>query len=78
MTGKELIIYILKNNLEDEVVFLNGTFIGFMTIEETAQKFDVGVETIKIWYKLGWIDGIKFGDTLYFLKDTSDPRKRMV
>ena len=49
-----------------------------MTIEEIAQKFDVGVETIKIWYKLGWIDGIKFGDTLYFLKDTSDPRKRMV
>ena len=36
MTGKELILYILQNNLENEQVFRNGIFIGFMDETETA------------------------------------------
>ena len=50
MTGKELIVYILQNDLEDEVIFQNNRFIGFASEEELASKFSVGVETIKWWY----------------------------
>lgn len=75
MTGRDLIIYILKNNLEDEVVLKDGIFVGFMDEMEAAAKFEVGVETIRVWYTLGVLDGVAFGDTIYFLRDITDPRK---
>lgn len=74
MTGKELILYILQNNLEDTVVLKDGFFIGFMTVEEAAVKFGVGVETIRAWYYCEMIKGTQIGDSLYFLKDIADPR----
>lgn len=74
MTGKELILYILQNNLEDTVVIKDGFFVGFMTEEEAAAKFEVGVATIRAWYYCGWIKGTLIGNSLYFLKDVADPR----
>jgi hypothetical protein len=75
MTGKELIMYILQNDLENEVVIKDGVFICFMSEEEAAIRFDVGVSTIKAWYACGMLDGTKIGDRLYFLRDVNDPRK---
>lgn len=75
MTGKDLILYILQNNLEDEVVLKDGFFVGFMDETEAAAKFGVGVWTIRAWHALGVIDGIASGDKLYFLKSMPDPRK---
>lgn len=49
MTGKELIIYILQNDLVDKPIFENGKFIPFMTMEEAAAKANVGVGTINAW-----------------------------
>ena len=49
MTGKELILYILQNNLENEVVIKDGVFVWLMNEEEAAAKFGVGVATIKAW-----------------------------
>lgn len=74
MTGKELILYILQNNLEDTIVLQDGFFVGFMTEEEVAIKFGVGVATVKAWYDCNMIKGTKIGDSLYFLKDIADPR----
>lgn len=74
MTGKELILYILQNNLEDTIVLNGGVFIGFMTEEEAAVKFDVGIQTIRAWYYCNWLKGTQIGDSLYFLKDVADPR----
>lgn len=74
MTGKELILYILQNNLEDTVVLDGSFFVGFMTAEEAAVKFNVGIATIKAWYDSRMLDGTKIGDSLYFRKDASDPR----
>lgn len=74
MTGKELILYILQNNLEDTVVLKDGFFIGFMTEEEAAVKFGVGTATIRAWYNCKWIKGTQIDDSLYFLKDVADPR----
>lgn len=74
MTGKELILYILQNNLENSIVLEDGFFTGFMTIEETAAKFNVGTETVRAWYSCKMIKGTQIGDSLYFLKDIADPR----
>lgn len=74
MTGKELIMYILQNNLENEVVIENGMFV-LMSEEEAAIRFDVGISTIKAWYTCGMLSGTKIGDRLYFLRNVGDPRK---
>ena len=50
MTGKELILYILQNDLENTVVLEDGFFVGFMTEKEAAVKFGVGIATIRAWY----------------------------
>lgn len=52
MTGRDLIIYILKNELEDETV-------SFMTMSEAAVKFHVGIETIRVWIQRGQIPYIE-------------------
>ena len=74
MTGKELILYILQNNLENTVVLEDGFFVGFMTEEEAAVKFGVGTATIRAWYNCKMLRGNKIGDTIYFRKDVADPR----
>ena len=65
MTGRELIIYILENGLEDYEVFEDNKFIGFLTIEEVAKNFNVGCETIRTWIKLGYLEGYSIGDQTY-------------
>lgn len=69
MTGKDLIIYILENNLEDEPIVKDGKFIGFLTDEEVAAKLGVGVATINAMIGLGIIPGVTIGDNVYILGD---------
>lgn len=76
MTGRDLITYILENKLEDEPVFKNGKPIGFMTVEEAAIKFGVGVSAVKTWFKLAIIDGVKLGDTVYIPANEESPIPR--
>lgn len=72
MTGRDLIIFIMQNNLEDKVI------IDLMSESEAAAKFDVGVSTIRVWYDYGYITGgLDIGGTLYLLKDIPDPRKEV-
>lgn len=66
MTGRDLIIYILKNNLEDEIVCLDNILLGYLTVEEAAVKFGVGVSTIYIWIGQDILDHIRIGET-YFI-----------
>lgn len=65
MTGRDLILYILENNLENEKVFDNGRFLGFLTAAEFAAKWDVGEETVRLWVDLGYVDGMIVYDELY-------------
>lgn len=74
MTGKELILYILQNNLENTIVIKDGFFVGVMTEGEAAVKFGVGIGTIRAWYTCKMIEGTQIGDSLYFRKDVADPR----
>lgn len=61
MTGRDLIVYILENNLENESVFSNGTFLGFVTPNEFASKKGVGVATVFTWIFRGQLDHVKIG-----------------
>lgn len=65
MTGRDLIIYILENNLEDAPVFADGRFIGFITELEAAVKFNVGTATIRLWVERKILSGIKIGEMYY-------------
>lgn len=60
MTGRELIIYILQNNLEDKVI---------LSKEEAAVKHGVGINTIELMYNLGMVQGIKIYNNLYIFTE---------
>lgn len=66
MTGRELIMYILENHLEDEPVFKNGAFVGYISDKKFAEMLGVGSATVEAWVLLGRIKGsIMIGDTIY-------------
>lgn len=46
MTGRDLIIYILENGLEDKEVLDGNKILGFETLYGLAEKKGTGVETI--------------------------------
>ncbi len=62
MTGRELIVYIMQNGLEDEVIFKD-----LLTEEQAAIKFDVGVATIKIWHEMGMLNSFESSDGRIFV-----------
>ena len=65
VTGKDLIIYILQNNLENEPVFKDCKFIGYVTLHEVAAKANVGVPTVCTWIHQGWLDCVIVGGNIY-------------
>lgn len=74
MTGRELIIYILENNLEDVSIIENGKFVGFMTVEEAAEKFDVGTSTVIAWITRGLLKSVTIYDNVYIPSNAADPK----
>lgn len=75
MTGKELIMFILQNDLLDAEFFTNGRIPGLMTVDEAAVKFDTGPITIEAWFTFGGLRGIVIGKKLYIYENSKDPRK---
>ena len=69
MTGRDLIIYILNNKLEDTLILDDGKIYGFMNAEEAALKFGVGISTIHIWFRMGFIPGFYIGKEIYIPVD---------
>ena len=76
MTDKELIIYILQNNLEDTEVLTDNGFTIFMNEQEAAAKFGVGVETVRSWYLMNMLPGIRMADSIFIVKNTTNPMER--
>ena len=66
MTGKDLIIYILQNDLENERI------LNLLTVDEAAVKFNVGPATIRVWFEYDVISGIKIGNELYILSNKKE------
>jgi hypothetical protein len=70
MTGRDLIVYILKNGLEDEPVFTrNGQLLGFITLGEAAEKWNVGTATILAWTIMHDVDYLVIGEKVYIPAD---------
>lgn len=65
ITGGELIVFIIENDLVDKPLFEDGKLLGFVTEEEVAVKMGVGVSTVRVWVNQELIDGIRIVDTLY-------------
>ena len=76
MTGRELILYILSNGLEDEPVFKDGKPVGFLTEIEAAMKYEVGLATLRLWAQLGYIESIKIGEVFYISDSSVKPNER--
>lgn len=72
MTGRDLIIYILENHLEDEELFKDGKIPGLLTYEEAAVKFGVEKERIIAWAKLGYLKSFKIYGRSY-IPETEEP-----
>ena len=69
MTGRDLILYILKNGLENEPVFKDGKFIGIMTVEEVASKMSVGTATVHTLIHMKRLEGVLVRQGLYIPAD---------
>lgn len=73
MTGRDLIIYIIENHLEDQPIYENGNILGFMSIYEAAVKFEVGIGTIIAWVQNSSLDGVKVGNDWYIPVNAKNP-----
>ena len=65
MTCRELIVYILANNLEDDPVFQHGKLVGFLTPYEVAVELNVGMATIRTWMSQGRLSTVCIGGVPY-------------
>lgn len=74
MLGRDLVTFIMKNNLLDTDVFEDGKLIGYISEEEAGTKFGVGAATIRVWVNQGRLNGLRINDTVYIQYDSEDPR----
>ena len=70
MTGRELIMYILENHLEDEEIYKDGNLIGLMTLYEAAEKWNTGVNTVYTWVTLNKIKYVRINNVIYIPTNT--------
>ena len=73
ITGRDLIVYILENKLENEPICIDDRFLNLMSLSEAAMRYNVGVATIRAWYDSGMLDGIRIGEEIYIFPDTKSP-----
>lgn len=73
MTGRDLIIYILTNKLEDRPIFDSGIFTNFLTEGEAANKMNVGIATVRTWINQGRLDCVVIGGLVYIPADFKSP-----
>lgn len=66
MTGRDLIIYILQNQLEDTEILTDSNHM-FLTVEETAVKYGTGIATVKAMIDQNVLKGMKIGETYLIL-----------
>lgn len=64
MTGRDLIIYILENGLEDEPVVKDGKLIGFMSVADVAVAMEVSYPTVLVWVNQGMLDSVHFDNKI--------------
>ena len=81
MTGKELMMAIIENDMEDEDIFGDKGLFGFLhvkllPVEQVALRYRVGVETVHAWCLLGRMKEIRIGGKIYILMEDKDNEQR--
>lgn len=76
MTGRDLIIYILSNGLENEPIYSDSTLLGLLTIEDISRREQVGTATVYTWIKLGLLDTVTIGDVIFVPVTYSTPERK--
>lgn len=66
MTGRDIIIYILQNHLEDTEILTDSNHM-FLTVEEAAVKYGTGIATVKAMIDQNILKGMKIGETYLIL-----------
>jgi predicted transcriptional regulator len=77
MTGRDLIMYILANGLENEPVFKNGKFIGFVTTTDVAKKSNVGLATVHAWMQQGRLESVAVNEGIYIPANFKSPMEKL-
>lgn len=68
MTGRELIIYICQNKLEnEELINEKGEFLCGLTIDEVAMRLGTGRETIKALITTGKLEALNINGKFYIM-----------
>lgn len=75
MTGRDLIMFILDNHLEDTIIVAdyNGNFPGLISVESAAARWNTGPATVKALYFTGKIKGTEINNTVYILESQPNP-----
>ena len=76
MTGRDLVVYILENHLEDVELCNDVTKQFLIPIEKAAVELECGVATLKALLSIGKIKGIKFNDKYYIFLTEIERAKR--
>lgn len=78
MTGRDMIIYIMKHHLENDELFFNedqlAVLLKLETLQEAAERFGESIETVKAWCILGRVKSIEINGVIYISRDSVDPR----
>lgn len=77
MTYRDLIFYILQNHLEDKEILTDGKIAGFISIEEAAKKYDVGISTIEVWVGMNMLPSIKLANYVFIPEYAVNPIGRL-
>ena len=71
MTGRDLIVLVMENNLENVDIFDKKFIESIMpTVEKVAVTFNVGVATVDAWLEGGCLDGVELDGQVYILPDS--------
>ena len=65
MTGRELIVHILENGLEDVSMFETAFYQSFPTVKSVAVAFNVGIATVEAWVQNDCLDSFEFDGVEY-------------
>lgn len=76
MTGRDLIIYILENHLEDVEIFNDETKPFLVPLDKAAVELGCWLAGVKALLSIGKIKGIKINDKYYIFSTEIERAKR--
>lgn len=76
MTGRDLIIYILENHLEDVEIFNDETKPFLVPLDKAAVKLGCGLAGVKALLSIGKIKGIRLNGKYYIFSTEIERAKR--